>query len=154
MKIVLVSCCSKKQPLKNGEKIKACELYISPYFKACWEYAKSLGADKIYILSAKHGLLNPSKKIESYNETLNNKRVAERKIWASKVLLQMRLAGLNTQRDQFIFLSGKNYYKHLINNKFYNGIKNYKCPFEKLSGIGYILQFLKRENRKNTLNII
>lgn len=148
MKIVLVSCCSKKQPLKNGEKVKACELYISPYFKACWEYAKSLGADKIYILSAKHGLLNPTKKIEVYNETLNNKRESERKNWASKVLSQMRKAGLSLQKNQFIFLSGKNYYKHLIDNGFNNGIKNYERPFEKFSGIGYILQFLKRENSK------
>lgn len=63
MKIALISCVSKKQELADGEKVKAIDLYISPLFKMAYNYAQKLNVDKIFILSAKHGLLSPEKEI-------------------------------------------------------------------------------------------
>ena len=51
MKIVLISCASKKL----NHKAKAGDLYISQLFKSGLRYAKSLNPDKIFILSAKYG---------------------------------------------------------------------------------------------------
>ena len=63
MKIALISCVSKKQELSDGEKVKAKDLYISPLFKMAYDYAKKLDVDRVFILSAKHGLLSPDKEI-------------------------------------------------------------------------------------------
>ena len=47
MKVVLISCASKKL----NRKAKAEDLYISPLFKLNLKYAKSLNPDKIFILA-------------------------------------------------------------------------------------------------------
>ena len=65
-KIVLISCVSKKL----SHKSKAQELYISPLFRKNIQYAKSLNPDKIFILSAKYGLIKLEEEIEPYNKTL------------------------------------------------------------------------------------
>lgn len=52
VKIVLISCVSKKL----DHKAKAKDLYTSPLFKYNLKYAEKIGADKIFILSAKYSL--------------------------------------------------------------------------------------------------
>ncbi len=69
MLVVLISCVSKK---KNSPSM-AKDMYISPLFKGAYQYSKKLGADLVFILSAKYGLLEESAWIEPYNETLNTK---------------------------------------------------------------------------------
>jgi hypothetical protein len=61
-KVVLISCASKKLP----HKAKAKDLYISPLFKKNLAFAHFLRADKIFILSAKYGLLSLEQVIELY----------------------------------------------------------------------------------------
>src|SRR3989344_2686257 len=108
-KIVLVSCASKK---KVG-LARAENLYDSFLFKLNLKYAKSLNPDKIFILSAKHGLLNLDKEIEPYEETLNNKKDNEIKIWAMKVLNELKRES-DLKNDEFVFLAGEKYRRHLI----------------------------------------
>lgn len=143
MKIVLISCVSKKAKLRDTEKIEARRLYTSTLFKSAWEYAQQILPDKIYILSAKHKLLNPETEIESYNETLNKMSVSAQKDWAEDVLKQLQAEGLDLQNDEFIILAGKNYYKNIIGE---GKIENYTLPYSGLKGIGYILKFLKDKN--------
>ena len=134
-KIILMSCVSKKL----NYKAKAQDLYTSPLFKFNLKYARSLSPDKIFILSAKYGLLDLEQEIEPYNETLNQKSDNEIKLWANKVIEQLsKLANLN--EDEFIFLAGERYRKYLIPK-----IKNYKVPMQGL-GIGKQLKFLKLQN--------
>ena len=64
-KIVLISCSSKKLP--HGAAAK--DLYISSLFRLSQRYAQTLGAEKIFILSAKHGLLGLNDVIEPYDLT-------------------------------------------------------------------------------------
>lgn len=134
-KIVLISCTSRKRLVRS----KAKDMYDkSPVFRKSLEYAELLRPDKIYILSAKHGLLDLEKEIDPYNETLSylsakqkarNPKVnilskAERKIWSENVVNQFkRIADLN--KDKFIFLAGKNYREFLIPY-----ITNYEIPME------------------------
>lgn len=142
-KIVLVSCVKKK---RQRVKCKAKDLYISPLFKKSWEYANALGADKIYILSAKYYLLDPDTKIVAYNETLIGKPVAYRKKWAQQILSQLKARGHDLENDEFIFLAGKIYYEHLLPQ-----IKNYITPFHDscCHGIGDILRFLTKQLLNN-----
>lgn len=134
-KIVLISCASKKRP----HKTKAKYLYDrSPFFRKNLEYAGLLRPDKIFILSAKHGLLDLEREIEPYDVTLSNVsrktrtkkpelRVLskeERKIWSKDLLRQLsEVTDLN--KDMFIFLAGKNYREFLIPH-----IGNYEIPME------------------------
>lgn len=137
MKVVLISCASKKLNVKS----KAKELYVSPLFKLNLKYAESLNPDKIFILSAKHGLLRLDEEVKPYDETLNKIRDFEIKIWADKVLNKLSLLS-DLKKDEFIFLAGEKYRKHLL-----PGVRNFKIPLEGL-GIGKQLKFLK-EHTKN-----
>ena len=65
--IILISCASKK----HSTKMQAKDLYNSVLFKSSLEYANSIKHDKIYILSAKHHLLDLETQIEPYDVTLS-----------------------------------------------------------------------------------
>jgi cytoplasmic iron level regulating protein YaaA (DUF328/UPF0246 family) len=65
--IILISCASTKCQYKT----EAQNMYISPLFIKSLKYAKNkLKSDKIFILSAKYGLLDLIDVIEPYNVTL------------------------------------------------------------------------------------
>lgn len=131
-RIVLISCVSKKLARKS----KAKDLYISPLFKMNMEYTRSLNPDKIFILSAKYGLLNLDDEIEPYNETLNEKSVREIKAW-SEIVIKSLGKEINITEDEVIFLAGAKYRKYLIPH-----IKNYRIPLKGLT-IGKQLKYLK-----------
>jgi len=133
-KIVLISCASKKLPRKSRAK----DLYISPLFKLNLKYARILNPDDIFILSAKHGLLELDKDIDPYDETLNDMYTSEIKTWAVKVSNQIRKKA-DVNKDYFIFLAGQNYRKYLIPE-----LSFYEIPLEGLA-IGKQLQYLKRQ---------
>ena len=130
--IVLISCVSQKLP----HRAMARELYISTLFKLNLKYAEKLAPDKIFVLSAKHGLLALEIEIEPYEQTLNNMRSSEIRVWADRVLEQIR-GVCSIDDSEFIFLAGDKYRKHLLPH-----IKNYKVPLKGLR-IGKQLQRLK-----------
>ena len=132
-KVVLISCVSKKLNYKS----KAQDLYVSSLFKKNLQYAKSLNPDKIFILSAKYGLLRLNEEIEPYNKTLNKMRSKEIKEWANSVLNQLKKS-TDLENDEFIFLAGNNYRKFLLPY-----LKHYKIPMQGLS-IGKQLQWLSK----------
>jgi hypothetical protein len=131
-KIVFISCVSKKL----SHKTKAKDLYISPLFKLNLAYAKKLKPDKIFILSAKHGLLGLNDTIAPYDTTLNHMRDPDRRAWGKRVLSQLR-GKANLEKDCFIFLAGGRYRKYLMPH-----MSRVKIPMMHL-GIGRQLQFLK-----------
>ncbi len=137
-KIVLISCASKKLSFKS----KAQDMYISPLFRYNLKYALSLAPDKIFILSAKYGLLDLEHEIEPYNLTLTTMKQKEIKEWAIKVIKELEKKH-NINKDEFIFLAGSKYRKHLL-----NGLKNYKIPLKGLS-IGKQLKYLKNHTSKH-----
>jgi len=68
--LALISCVKKK----DIHKAKARNMYKSTLFVKSLRYVENvLKPEKIYILSAKYGLLNLDQEIDSYNETINNK---------------------------------------------------------------------------------
>lgn len=136
MKIVLISCASKKL----ARRAKAKDLYCSPMFKLCLKYAALFNPRKTFILSAKYGLLNLEQHIDPYNTTLNSMKNEEVKQWAEKVISQLKIK-VNLEKDEFIILAGEKYRKFLIPS-----IKNYSIPMKSL-GIGKQLKFLKENIR-------
>ena len=136
-KIVLISCSSKKLPNKS----KAKELYVSPLFKKNFDYANSLNPDKIFILSAKYGLLDLEEEIEPYNITLNKMSKKEIEKWSKNVIEKLKEVA-NLEEDKIIFLAGHNYREFLIPE-----MKDYEIPLKGL-GIGKQLKFLKNELEK------
>lgn len=131
-KVVLISCVSKKLPYKA----KAKELYVSTLFKYNLKYAKSLNPDKIFVLSAKYGLVDLEREIEPYDKTLNNMPSTEIRKWAACVINQIKKEA-DPKEDEFIFLAGEKYRKYLLPQ-----ISNYQIPLEGLK-IGEQLQYLK-----------
>lgn len=80
-KVILVSCTKRK--LDDGLH-PAKDLYQSTWFKLARAYAEASGYDW-YILSAKHGLLNPGQCIAPYDTSLHEMSAHQRKLWAVRV---------------------------------------------------------------------
>ena len=134
-KIVLISCGKEKL----GQRAEAGKMYTGDLFTRSLKYAeKKLNPNKLFILSAKYGLLKLYKVIEPYDMTLNNMRVTEKRRWANKVLQQLRTQ-TNLNNDYFVFLAGKNYRDLLISH-----IVHYCVPMEGLP-IGKQLAWLNRQ---------
>ncbi|HPO59114.1 MAG TPA: hypothetical protein PLV53_09745 [Anaerolineaceae bacterium] len=104
--IVLVACVSEK-----NRRCAAKDLYTSDWFCKASAYARRSG-DAWYILSAKHGLLDPNAEIDPYNETLNTMPAASRRAWAQRVLRS--LEPLLKPGDVVVLLAGTKYREHLI----------------------------------------
>lgn len=108
--IGLVSCVKTKREEPATPK----ELYTSPYFEKMRAYAEQYH-DDWWILSAKHGLLDPDgDPIEPYDETLSGARVAKRREWAERVADQLDEQGLLSEEVTLVFHAGKDYYEELL----------------------------------------
>jgi hypothetical protein len=109
--IVILSCTKSKLDKPS----QAQDLYsASPMFKKTLEYGKSLKPDKMYILSAKHFLVPLNKVLAPYDKTLKEMPKDEKQAWGEKVISQMKAAGMNLEKDKFIFLTGSEYMKPLL----------------------------------------
>ena len=116
---------------------KAKDLYTSDLFRSALEYAYYQKADKIFILSAKYGLLELDQVIAPYEMTLNKMGEPQKRAWASTVIKALQQK-TDLQSDQFIILAGENYRKYLI-----PALKHYEIPLEGLA-FGQQLHELKR----------
>lgn len=133
--IIFLSCTSKKKNYKCPAK----ELYsASQWFRRGYEYAKKLNPRKIYILSAKYGLLEEEDIIGPYNQSLIKEKDAEIRKWSMMVLRQIIKKNI-PQNEKIIFLCGKNYRKYL-QRYFINST----APLSHM-GIGKQLAFFKKE---------
>ena len=86
--VVVVACCGPK--LMGPAPAE--DLYISDLFKKARTYAERSG--RWFILSALHGLLDPSMVIAPYDVTLKQMPAAKRREWGRRVRDQMESAGL------------------------------------------------------------
>lgn len=107
MRVALVSCVKSKQSVPAPAR----DLYTSALFRGLRAYAER-NADRWYILSAEHGLVEPSAVLAPYEKTLNRMRRPDRDQWAAKV--QEQLAGLLPESAEVIVLAGERYREGLI----------------------------------------
>lgn len=131
--IFLVSCASTKLE----EPAKAEDLYVSPLFIKAKRLAQ-LSADKWFILSAKHRLLEPHRRIKPYDKTLLHMPKEQRKKWASQVARELR--SKTSLKDHVVILAGEAYRQYLVPELKQMGY-SVRTPVEGLS-IGRQLQWL------------
>jgi hypothetical protein len=135
---VLVSCVGKKL----DHAAPACELYQSDWFRKARIWAEENGT-RWYILSAKHGLIEPGQVVEPYEMTLNNMNAEDRGAWAHRVTEQIRG---KVPVGQITFLAGKKYRLGLEAVLPAMGY-HLKTPMDGL-GIGRQLKWLNAQNQQ------
>lgn len=139
--IVLLSCTKSKL----SKPSPAQDLYsASPMFQKTLEYGKSLKPDKMFILSAKHHLVPLTKVLAPYDKTLKEMPKDEKTAWGEEVIKQMKSQGINPERDKFIFLTGSEYMKPLLE---YIPEQNVQKPMEGRR-MGERLQWLNSQIKK------
>ena len=133
VKIALIGCTSRKQDYS----CPAIEMYTkSNYFNLKLDYCKKINIDKIFILSAKYGLLEPDTIIQPYNLHLKSTSKDYRLNWSENVLKDLKQK-TDIENDEFIILAGNDYMKYLLEY-----IPNHNNPVKGL-GIGQQMKFFK-----------
>ena len=105
---------------------QAKDLYCSPLFKKSYAFAKKVGSDFIYILSAKYGLLRDDTIIEPYDLTLLNMSKSERILWSDSINSSLRKE--ITEGSSILVLAGQKYMEFLdmTGFKIYDPMKGLK----------------------------
>lgn len=81
MPIILIGCVKTKHEVPMAAK----DLYRSSLFTARRSWAQAQDGPW-FILSAKHGLLDPTRTISPYDETLRGKSRADQRLWSSNAV--------------------------------------------------------------------
>lgn len=106
MKIALVACSKTKEVIA----LPAGEIYSSPLFRKSRELARR-DFDQWFILSAKHGLLDPRTVISPYEQPMRTMVATDRAAWAEQVMGQVieRVPAI----AEIHILGGRDYSLHL-----------------------------------------
>lgn len=104
---VIIPCGGRKL----DRRAPAVELYIGSYFRACLNYARArvVGDDsRIYILSARHGLVTLRRELEPYNERLPRPELIPFE-FLSRVERQARELLLRGSSEPIEIIGGRSY---------------------------------------------
>jgi len=102
VRVALIGCGSEKA----ARTCAARSLYTSALFRAALRWSL-LHCDRVFILSAKHGLLGLDEVIEPYDETLP-RDVAGRLAWGRKVGAQI-VGAVGEIEARLVVLAGRTY---------------------------------------------
>src|SRR5437868_1817333 len=105
--VALVACVKTK----SDHAVPAKDLYSSPLFRMSRRYAES-NADRWFILSAEHGLLDPKTITHPYDTTLNSMGAMDRRTWVNGVIAQMKAQDVSGRR--LLILAGQVYRSGLM----------------------------------------
>ena len=136
---VFVACSKSKLHIA----CTAQEIYsASALFNKRLAYAKKIvPEDKIFILSAKYGLLKLTDPVEPYDCYMGDQSAEYKFKWMQMVLKQMQEAGID-RREKTYFATGEEYWKQLS-----SAFKDYTTEKEVVKkalgrgGIGMALQY-------------
>lgn len=131
----LISCSKSK----GGYRDLARNMYVSPLYRKSVMVTEEWGLS-FSILSAKHGLLDPDRTIEPYDQTLKGASKQFKLEWARRVDEQIRNSKYGKKR--LIVLAGDDYYAPLITAGADHPL-NFFAPMEGLS-LGNRLAFLNQ----------
>jgi hypothetical protein len=104
--IVLVSCVKQKRT----SPAPAQDLYTSALFKGMRRYAEQVGS-AWYILSARHGVLEPDAVVAPYEQTLPEMTAYQREAWGQRV--RQQLEQLLPPSVPVVILAGISYRRHV-----------------------------------------
>lgn len=107
MRVGLVGCVKAKQTTASPAE----DLYVSTLFTGRRRYVERT-CDRWFVLSAKHGLLEPVTLVAPYDETLKTKGRLERRRWSESVLEQIDIALGDVTGATFEIHAGAEYRDH------------------------------------------
>lgn len=107
--VYLIACVSQKL----DRRAPAAELYRSDWFRKARTYVQETGA-RWYVLSAAHGLVEPTKRLAPYDVTLRDLTAAERRLWGEKTVRQLRRSIGPRYAGPIVFLAGRLYREPLL----------------------------------------
>ena len=107
--VYLVACVSQKL----DRRARAADLYRSDWFRKARTYVEETGAPW-YVLSAAHGLVKPTKRLDPYDVALRDLSAAQRRLWGQKTVAQLRRAVGARHHGRIIFLAGRLYREPLL----------------------------------------
>lgn len=123
--IAIMSCGSKK----GKDPGPAIDLYKGVLFMKHRQWAEAF-CDEIWIISAKYGLIEPSKIIDPYEISLRDFKKKDRDLWGSYVANQ--ISSKIPKTEKLFFLAGQIYYDPIIRKIPHE----YEIPFKKY-GLGH-----------------
>ncbi|WP_420462687.1 DUF6884 domain-containing protein [Candidatus Palauibacter sp.] len=129
--LVLVGCVKTKHEATSAAK----DLYSSPLWRCRRAYAESLGCPW-YILSAKHGLLDPDERIGYYNLALNDLRAEPRRAWSTRVLDELK-SRVPSLRNKLIEIhAGATYVTYGLEQGLRDADATVHRPLAHIAGVG------------------
>ncbi len=108
-RIGLVGCGKAK---REGVHL-ARDLYIGSLFRNAFAISQT-AHDETYILSARHGLLKPDDRVESYNYSILDLGLSKRHGWGRGVLFHLQTLFPRAMRLEFILLAGAGYVSPIV----------------------------------------
>ncbi|GGE60547.1 DUF6884 domain-containing protein [Priestia taiwanensis] len=141
MKRLCIIPCGKKKiwdVIPEVGPTIAKQVYISPFGKACQEYASTFFCTWV-VLSAKHGFLFPDDVVdENYDLAFDSK---DSKVITGEELYEQMIKKQLIEYDEVVVLGGKKHYR-VVENLYPK--EKLTFPLQGLKGIGYMLQRLNR----------
>lgn len=140
--VALIACTKGK--LRRAAPAR--EMYTSQLFQLSLAYAEQYREQGqppavVYVLSAKHGLLDLDQVIEPYDASLNVMTAAERRLWGRQVADELERRH-DLARTHLMFLAGK-VYRQAVISSLPAFARHVTVPMRDLTGIGYQLKWLK-----------
>ena len=130
--LVLIGCVKTKRAARSAAK----DLYSSPLWRYRRAYAEALGVPW-YILSALHGLLDPDRRIDTYELALTDLRTRARRAWSARVLVQLKRR-VPSMRDKLIEIhAGATYIDHGLAEGLRDAGAAVHRPLAGIAGIGH-----------------
>jgi hypothetical protein len=103
-RIALVACGASKLPRRAAAK----DLYTGPLFRTASAYAEAC-CDHWYVLSARHGLVEPETELEPYDQSLSDMPCSERDRWGIALVRQLISRWGAIANVRWVILAGKPY---------------------------------------------
>ena len=128
--LLVVGCSKKKEETKRA--IPADILYLGNVFKLSLSFADLMGYP-VKIISAKHGLIDRTTEIPTYNQVLKTFADSD----ALRPQVEPKMKKLLPNYDKILVIAGEKYRRTLIN------IEDERFYYLKVSGIGVLQKTLK-----------
>lgn len=141
-RIGLVGCVKKKQ----SAPAPAGDLYTSTLFLGRRAFVERTCA-RWFILSAKHGLVDPATVLEPYDETLKGAATARRRAWSGSVADQLRAALGPLRGLTFEVHAGADYLDHGLERALHRDGAHVLRPTQGM-GLGKQLAFYANQSSK------
>ena len=110
-KVGLVGCGKAKREGVHAAR----DLYVGSLFRNALMLSER-EHDETYILSARHSVLKPNDRIESYNYSLLDIALPRRDGWGHGVVFHLRTLFPETMLIEFVFFAGGGYVRPILNN--------------------------------------